>query len=68
VDPDSLKTRIRIQVDSDRDPVLIQGFDDQNLKIKNIHEQFFDKKLQFTRDPIESGSDPDTDLDPQHCV
>jgi hypothetical protein len=34
-------------VNSDPDPIRIQGFDDQKLKKKYTDDNFFDKNLQF---------------------
>ncbi len=46
-----LRIRIRMEANTDPDPIRIQGFNDQKLKKitaeKKLHF-FFDQKLQFT--------------------
>jgi hypothetical protein len=44
------------QVNSDLDPIRIQGYDDQKLKKKKTDEKIFDQKLQFT-DVQDTGED-----------
>jgi hypothetical protein len=62
VDPDSLNPnpdtdpdpafQVKTDSDTDRDPIRIQGFDDQKFKERNTAENFFylffDQKLKFT--------------------
>ncbi len=43
--------RIRMEANTDPDPIRIQGFNDQKLKKNNSWKKikfFFDQKLQFT--------------------